>query len=366
MKQAYDFLICLAAMMLGIYLEYTCPLGLSTTGYLGIWACCLIGLSLTKISQNIRLFSGSIFCLVIGSLAFAINAKQLKNSQIDLAGQYQYLVGIVRDIQLLQHPLYREQLSIALESGKLSKFFKGTRLKSQISAYSKTLTSASIGDKILIKFVAIKPPTKHITATDLSLAKTGSCATVFLSNKYQYKILEYATDHLRAKIWQMRQKIYNKIIDHLSSQAAAYIGLLFFGNKQHKDTVELQDIFSYWGLSHYLARSGLHIVLLIAMWLILLRFIPVNIRLKNVFFSFFVLIYTACSWESTSFLRALFVFLFTQSGLWIGRETQALHLLTIICMGMILYNPFLIFYLDFQLTFGLTLGLLAFSKNLVH
>lgn len=365
MKLAYDFLMCLVTLMLGILLQYTFPLALTTNGYFFIATCCLAVICLTKVHHKIRLVTGLMFCFVVGSLSFAIHTCQLKQAQTNLAGRYQYLVGIVTDLQFLHHPLYKEHLTIALEGGKFAKFFGGQRLSSQISVYSKTRTAAIIGDKILLKSVSIKPPTKNITENDLSLAKTGSCATVFLASKYQYKILEQGADSLRSTLWNLRQKIYASITQHLSPQTAAYTGLLFFGNKQHEATTELQNVFARWGLSHYLARSGLHIVLLVAMWFMLLRFIPIHIRFKTLIFSAFILLYAICSWESTSFLRAFFVFLCTQSGLWLGRETQTLHLLTIICMGMILYNPFLIFYLDFQLTFGLTFGLLTFSKHLM-
>ena len=365
MKQAYDFLICLVSLMLGILLEYTHPLGLAINGYISIAACCLTAACFTQVSQKIRVAAGMFLCFIVGSFTFAIHTQQLKQAQISLAGRYQYLVGIVTDVQLLHHPLYQEHLTIALEGGKLAKFFGGQRLNSQVSIYSKAHTTAVIGDKILLKSVSIKPPIKNMTENDLSLAKAGSSATVFLASRYQCKILERGADGIRATLWRLRQTIYNSVIRHLSAQTAAYTGLLFFGNKQHDTTTDLQNIFARWGLSHYLARSGLHIVLLVAMWFALLRFIPINIRFKTLIFSAFVLLYALCSWESTSFLRALFVFLFTQSGLWLGRETKTLHLLTIVCMGMILYNPFLIFYLDFQLTFGLTFGLLTFSKHLM-
>lgn len=350
--------------MLGIFLESITPLGLTANLWLFLAACGAVLICLIKLSQKIRVLVGILFCLVAGQLILATHAAILKQDQKALAGRYRYLVGIVTDRQLLQHPLFKENLVVALESGKHDKFFAGQRLHSSIMVYSRTITTAAIGDKILLRNVAIKPPQEQLSENDLSLAKQGTAATVFTATNYQCKILEKEADSLRAKIWQWRQTIYTGITKNLSPLSGAYIGLLFFGNKQHDATTTLQDVFARWGLSHYLARSGLHIVLLIGMWFVLLRLLPIHTRVKNLFLCLFIIMYSFCSWESTSYLRALFVFLFAQGGLWFGREIKTLHLLTIVCMGMILYNPFLIFYLDFQLTFGLTFGLLTFSKHL--
>jgi predicted membrane metal-binding protein len=364
MKQAYNFLPCLAAIKLGILFENCAPLGLSFALASFAVACGATLCALAPIHTNLRIATAITLSMAAGSIAFALQTTIFKQQQAQLAGHYHYLAGIVTSKQTLQHPRYKEYLTVALEGGKHEKFFSGQRLNAAIGVYSQASTNAALGDKVLLTKVAIKPPIKASTPDDLSLAKQGIAATIFISGKWQCKVLEHENNSLRALFWQWRQALYDRVIKNFSPTSGAYVGLLFFGNKQHAATIELQDTFSQWGLSHYLARSGLHIVLLISMWFILLRLIPINIRLKNLFLCAFLLMYVIYSWESTSFLRALFVFLLTQGGIWINREIKTLHLLTIICMGMILYNPFLIFYLDFQLTFGLTFGLLTFSKHL--
>ena len=366
MKQAYNFLLCLAGLIFGILLENIAPLGITPLCICFFISCIGVLLSLTSRRKSLHLTAALALSFTTGHLVFALHAAALKQEQVKLSGHYGYLVGLVTNKQFLQHPLYQEHLTVDLEGGKHAKLFTGQRLHASVGVYAKTATTANIGDKILFKNVAIKPPSKQFTSNDLGLAKQGIIATIFTASKYQYRILERESNSLRATIWQWRQALYNRVITNLSPLSAAYSSLLFFGNKQHALTSKLQDKFALWGLSHYLARSGLHIVLLIAMWFIILRLIPLNIRFKNLFLCVFIGIYALCSWESTSFLRALFVFLLAQGGLWLGREIKTLHLLTLVCMGMILYNPFLIFYLDFQLTFGLTFGLLTFSKYLVR
>ncbi|MBM3887040.1 ComEC/Rec2 family competence protein [Candidatus Dependentiae bacterium] len=365
MKQAYNFFTCLISLVAGIMLQFIAPLSFFQLNIIFIANCIFSTfLLLTSSDKKLHIAAAITTSLAFGSLIFALHIELFKQKQATLSGHYNYLVGIVGNKQEIQHPLYQEYLTITLEGGKIAKFFTGQRLHADIGVYTKTKTNSNIGDKILLKKASIKPATKKFTTNDLFLAKQGIAATTFLANKYQYCILEKEVENLRAVLWIWRQKIYANLTEKLRPLHKTYVGLLFFGNKQHDLTNKLQDNFAIWGLSHYLARSGLHIVLLILMWLTILRFIPCNLRIKNIFLSTFILIYTFCSWESTSFLRALFIFLLAQGGIWLDREVKTLHLLTFVCMGMILYNPFLIFYLDFQLTFGLTFGLLIFSKYL--
>ena len=364
MKQAYEFLFCLVALMLGIFFESFSPMGMTANLWFFVAACCITLLCWMKFNQKIRFLACLLFCLVTGQLILATHTQILKQNQKALSGRYRYLAGIVTDKQQLKHPLFKENFVVALESGKHDKFFVGQRLHSSVMVYSRTSTTTAIGDKILLRNVSIKPPEEQLTENDLSLAKQGTAATIFTATNYQCKVVEKESSSLRAKIWHWRQTIYTNITKHLSPLTSAYVGLLFFGNKQHDATSTLHDIFARWGLSHYLARAGLHIVLLIGMWFVLLQLLPFHARIKNLFLCGFIITYSFCSWESTSYLRALFAFLAAQCGRLLGREIKTLHLLTLICMGMILYNPFLIFYLDFQLTFGLTFGLIIFSKHL--
>ena len=357
-------MLCLVGVILGILLESVTPLGINTLFFIFTSSCIIAMLSIFSKRTNLHILAACTLSIAAGNMIFALHAKKLKNEQSLLTGHYAYLVGIITNKQQLQHTLYQEYFTIKLEGGKQDTMRTGKRLQQAIGIYTKHLTAGHIGDKILLKNVTIKKPSQKFTLSDLSLAKQGIVALVFTATKNQCRILEQAYDNVRTMIWKWREKIYKRFKQRLSINGNAYVSLLFFGNKQNTLTSTLQDKFALWGLSHYLARSGLHIVLLIAMWFILLRLLPINIRFKSILLSLFVITYAFCSWESTSFLRAFFVFLLAQCGFLMNKQVMTLHLLTIVCMGMIIYNPFLIFYLDFQLTFGLTFGLLIFSKYL--
>lgn len=364
MKQAYNFILCLAGLVFGIFLGNQITQELASAFFTFIAASCLLVMSARLARTSIQIAASITLSIAAGILAFTLHMYLFKKNQLQLSGHYLYLVGIVTDKKILAHTRYQEFLTVKLEGGKHEKLFTGQRLDAQIGVYSQCTSNTSLGDKILLKKISIKPTSKTISPDDVSLAKQNIAATIFISNTWQCRILEKEHNSIWFKLWEWREKTYNRLIKKLSPINGAYVGLLFFGNKQHTAITQLQDVFSYWGLSHYLARSGLHIVLLISMWFIFLRFIPIHIKLKNLILCLFLILYLICSWDSTSFLRALFVFLLTQGGLWLERETETLYLLSIICIGMTLHNPLLIFYLDFQLTFGLTFGLLSFSKKL--
>jgi predicted membrane metal-binding protein len=73
------------------------------------------------------------------------------------------------------------------------------------------------------------------------------------------------------------------------------------------------------------------------------------------------LLYWILSWASLSFYRALAVFVFSHSARIARRQHHFLHLLLLTCCFFLIINPITLFFLDFQLTFGITVALGLFN-----
>lgn len=365
MNLQVNFLYCLIAFGAGIFAEFFSPLGSTFNGIIIAALLPIYLLSISKkIGAHVRLAVCMIASYITGQAILSLHIEILRQSQQSLAGKYGYVIGIVQEIDALTHIHYKQKLIINLEAAKEQESGCNKKLSHKIALYSKINTKAAVGDKILVKNISIKPPPLKLTVANITLLRNGCIATTFITHPYQYKVLDHPSASWQRTLWEWREKNYRGILNKLSSLTAPYIGLLFFGNKQHEATDNLQTIFSYWGLSHFLARSGLHIVLLVGLWIFMLQFIPIHLSVKNCFLLGAITLYAILSWESTSFLRALFVFFLARIGKLYNKEIPTLYTLTVICMLMLLYNPLLIFYLDFQLTFWLTFGLLGFSRYL--
>lgn len=227
-----------------------------------------------------------------------------------------------------------------------------------------TFKKITVGDTITLSPLTIaKPHTDKRLSKQRSfddfLIKEGILAYVFVPKTTTISISQPTTS-LRRFLWEKKQALYTKIRTLLSFQANLFYELIFLGNKTHVRPDEMGNNFNIWGISHILARSGLHIALLIIMWQWLFSLVPIPLIIKNFLLIIFALIYHLLSWSSISFLRALLFFLLLQQGKLFKQRITTSHLFIMVCFLVLFFNPYQLFSLDFQLSFGLTYALIAF------
>ena len=125
---------------------------------------------------------------------------------------------------------------------------------------------------------------------------------------------------------------------------------------------ELNDQFKTWGLSHLLARSGLHLAVFVMIWQRLLSAIPFPFMFKQLFMTILCLVYFILSWSSIPFVRALALFLLYKKCLLFKIPFHFLHNLSLVTFFFLVLCPINLFFLDFQLTFILTAALAWFNQ----
>jgi ComEC/Rec2-related protein len=230
-----------------------------------------------------------------------------------------------------------------------------------LQCFIKHTTKIQVGDTILLQNIVIKPPQQQTLSgnpgyTDY-LTKEGFLASIFLPSSRGIQIIEHSTWTLRRWWWSLRNTTFQNVMTQLSPCTASYYSLIFLGKKDPDVTDQLRRTFNFWGLSHYLARSGIHIVLFILIWKFLLSLLPVHLIIKRLLLILICGSYGLLSWASTPFIRAFYSFLLTEVGRLFNYHVHFFHMLTIVCLLMLLFNPMQLFFLDFQLTFGLTFAL---------
>ena len=117
-----------------------------------------------------------------------------------------------------------------------------------------------------------------------------------------------------------------------------------------------KDYFKQWGISHYLARSGLHVVIFVMIWQTLLALLPLPLRTKNLFLILLIICYALLSWSSVSFERALLMFLLYRIACLLGYASHYIHVITLTTLRTYPQSIASLFF-DFQLSFGLPLPL---------
>ena len=145
------------------------------------------------------------------------------------------------------------------------------------------------------------------------------------------------------------------------------LATVFLGHKRAgtpSETQQIRDQFQVWGLAHFLARAGLHMIIIALLIKLLLLALQVPARLTSPAIMVIALLYHQLSWPSVSFLRALYMVILYESCKLFNLQIDGLHLLNLIFISALIMNPAQIFFLDFQLSFALTYALvLAFRQN---
>ena len=125
---------------------------------------------------------------------------------------------------------------------------------------------------------------------------------------------------------------------------------------------ELLAAFSFTGLIHILSVSGSHIALLSALSYGLLKLLGLT-KKKALYGVVLILItYALVVGFNPPVVRSLLMGLLLAFGLIEGRLYQARQSLHLCGIGLLLYNPFLLFDVSFQLSFGATYGIILFFK----
>ena len=236
-----------------------------------------------------------------------------------------------------------------------------------LNSYNQNI-SANIGDKISASG-KIKLPTNYknpgqidnvtrlksdgITAR-MTADKTGVEIEKIDGNFFVkfFRIVAEIREHYR----QSMQKI-------MSAEDAAAIFAMLFGGYAGLNP-ELVTEFQTTGIIHILSVSGSHMSLLaiFTAWLCALLKIPKKISLAIGFF--FIVTYTFLSGMLPHVVRSACMGFLTFFATAYEEESTGARLLTLTALGMLIFNPFLIFDISFQLSFSATAGLLYLSPKI--
>lgn len=352
----------LAALASGIYLQAHLPISMTIlVSCLTCASLILLILCLYSFQRTTSIFLVFTF-LSAGGLSLQLQLLEFAHIRSLLMGKKLTLYGTILDKESLLNK--KQCLTIGVDNALDTSTNQSLGITCTVQCYTNYPTKLMIADQIVVQDVAIPSQKDAIRFPSFNdyLTKENIHASFFLLTKKQI-FLKNRPDQSYARIfWNLREKTYQRIKQKLSPLSTAFLGLLFLGKKKFNETDSLRNLFNEWGLAHYLARSGLHIVLLMSIWSFLLAFIPLNLWIKRFFLVAISIIYACLSWTSTSFFRALWVFMLASMGKLIWQHVNILHLLSLICLIMLILNPINLFFLDFQLTFCLTLALLL-SNN---
>lgn len=225
-----------------------------------------------------------------------------------------------------------------------------------LQIYSTDLNLYQVADTIQINNITIKKPSGESYFN--YLIKEGITATIFYSHNDSLLLDRPAHSMLRW-IFTTKKNIFDRLRNKMNSESFTLFSSLFLGNRTiNKKKIDiLADQFKQWGISHYLARSGLHLTTFALIWHLIFRLLPIAFHAKQMILLMLSIIYFTFSWSSISFLRALYSFFLCTLCNLLSIRAYFLHILTLVTFFVLFSSPIQLFFLDFQLSFSLTFSL---------
>lgn len=172
--------------------------------------------------------------------------------------------------------------------------------------------------------------------------------------------IKTTSNNLKINLYKYIQNLKNKIKGILPENISAlFIGIVL-GDRTYIDEQTTEN-FKNSNLSHILAVSGMHITFLILNFLKIFK----NIlgRRKTYFFSIFVIIlYVLITGFSASILRSALMGIIMLISKIIYRKNDIWNAISFSLLLILIYNPYYLFDIGLQLSYGGTIGILLFQK----
>lgn len=216
-------------------------------------------------------------------------------------------------------------------------------------------------DTILFSAV-LEPIKQNINIGSFDFYQYCNYNDVYFSNFLKDDIIIKKSDHIdfleKLKYWlNLRlRKIYE------NDEVYSVVNALLLGNKIYLEK-EVKQVFTDVGGMHVLAVSGLHVGLLVLFFnLILKRLnrIKYGKFLHLLVLTFLLVCFSFLVGNSSSVIRSVFMFLLFTCSTLLQKKNNSINILFFCAFVLLIFNPFYLFDVGFQLSFLAVLGILIF------
>jgi len=304
---------------------------------------------------------------VLLSAIYGLGSIRYKKQQTNFNNFYKLthqekfdVIGTVTAIDLAANAKFSKRVTLDLSKiKKTDSKEKWQQIDNTVYIYTYTTKYLDVADFIILKNITFKKSNNN--SFNNYLIKEKKVATLFLT-PFDYRRLYRPYFSFYRWLSHAKKSLFFRLRKKFSRETFTFFSTLFLASPSEKQQInDVKHAFKSWGIIHYLARSGLHLVLFILIFQFLLQFLPISYTKKQLLLVVITLAYALLSWSSIPFTRALYTFFLYKIGAFLHFKTHLLHLLALICFITLIVNPMQLFFLDFQLSFGLTTGLAYFN-----
>ena len=183
---------------------------------------------------------------------------------------------------------------------------------------------------------------------------TASLNNTTLKKQNNLNILNIAINKIAIKIKQKAKMLLTE------KEANILLGILI-GYKDELD-IELQENFRKSSMSHMLAVSGAHVSYIIMIFGVIISKMNISKNSGKILTIFFLLFFMRLTNQTPSVSRACIMSIYIIIGSLLHKRTSSLCSLSFSLLIILVQNPYSIFDIGLQLSYGGTIGIILFNK----
>jgi ComEC/Rec2-related protein len=314
-------------------------------------------------ARSMYLDSVGIFSLFVAAVGFF--SAYYQKSSFDTMQHYFMekdivVRGVVHDIEKTPLSTFPYTVTVAVDA-YMKKSEPWKPVKTMVKFFTFRYGPFTVGDYVELETQEISPASGSFSSY---LIKEGMSCYFFIPRLTLLSKTRPSFSFFRF-LHRKRGALYAALQKYCSIKTKLLFELLFLGKKEKYNVVEdeLNDAFRNWGIVHMTARSGMHMTIFVSLCNLFMQFVPCVNLVKHFLLFIIMCLYAFFSYSSVSFIRALLTALFITYCHMVLRRINFLHITLLVYVLQLLINPIVLFFLDFQLSFLLTIGIGFFSKT---
>ncbi len=193
------------------------------------------------------------------------------------------------------------------------------------------------------------------------LAKSGISATIFAKNDDIVLLPGKGGNAIVVAGLEIRSRIVGVLEKSLPKEQAALLNGMLIGYTKGMDE-KMTGAFSDAGLTHVMAVSGMNVAFIVFPLIFLFKKMRIGQTPANFVIIGVLILFVFVTGFSPSVLRAVIMAVIMLTAQIIKRQTDVITSISFAAILLLLYNPYTLFDIGFQLSFTATLSLVLFYK----
>ncbi len=155
------------------------------------------------------------------------------------------------------------------------------------------------------------------------------------------------------KLYEIKKNIYTRLEENLGTRKAGLIASIAFGYSDYLDSEDKDDMKNF-GVIHSISVSGLHVAIVYGF---------LRIFMGGKFGLLSTMIYVIFTGSNYSSIRAFVMLSCVEGGHILKRNNSSISALCLSAIILMIYQPYSIFSISFQLSYLATLGIIMFNNK---